>query len=132
MKSESKSESKFESGNITLDHRSLCPVSRSLDLVGDRWTLLIMRDALFLDCKTFADFASCREGIPTNLLTDRLQKLVGLGLLARVPYQERPARYHYLPTEFGESVKPMLRAMKQFGESHLGGCIETQKDRGHG
>lgn len=104
-----------------VDHRSTCPVARTLDLMGDRWTLLVMRDALFFDCKTFADFSASKERIPTNLLSDRLQKLVAQGLLTKALYQERPPRYEYLPTDLGKALKPVLRAMKAFGESHLGG-----------
>ena len=110
-----------ENNQMTLAHRSPCPISRSLDLMGDRWTLLIMRDALFFNGRTFADFAASREQIATNLLTDRLRKLVGLGLLARVQYQEKPPRYEYVPTDLGKALKPTLRAMKLFGEQHLGG-----------
>ena len=102
-----------------IEHRSPCPIARSLDLMGDRWTLLIMRDALFLKGRTFADFCASRERIPTNLLSDRLRKLVGLGLLEKVPYQDRPLRFEYIPTERGKALKPMLRAMKAFGEQHL-------------
>jgi DNA-binding HxlR family transcriptional regulator len=71
--------------------------------------------------RTFADFCASRERIPTNLLSDRLRKLVGLGLLDKVPYQDRPLRYEYIPTERGKALKPMLRAMKAFGEQHLDG-----------
>jgi DNA-binding HxlR family transcriptional regulator len=71
--------------------------------------------------RTFADFCASRERIPTNLLSDRLRKLVGLGLLEKVPYQDRPLRYEYIPTERGKALKPMLRAMKAFGEQHLDG-----------
>ena len=78
-----------------------------------------MRDALFLNGRTFADFCASREHIPTNLLSDRLRKLVGLGLLAKVPYQTRPTRYEYVPTELGKALKPVLRALKSFGEEHL-------------
>lgn len=108
-----------------LEHRSPCPIARSLDLMGDRWTLLIMRDALFLKGRTFADFCASRENIPTNLLSNRLRKLVGLGLLDKVPYQERPLRYEYIPTERGKALKPMLRAMKAFGEQQLDGHTKT-------
>lgn len=80
-----------------------------------------MRDALFLDRKTFAEFASSSEGIPTNLLSDRLKKLVGLGLLSKQLYHERPARYEYVPTPLGTELRPLLSAMKAFGEAQLGG-----------
>lgn len=104
-----------------LAFRSQCPVARSLDLVGDKWTLLIMRDALFLGRKTFADFAGGLERIPTNLLSDRLKKLVGLGLLHKQQYHERPARYEYIPTPLGNELRPLLTAMRVFGETHLEG-----------
>ncbi|MCR9278670.1 MAG: helix-turn-helix transcriptional regulator [Pseudomonadaceae bacterium] len=105
----------------SIEHRSTCPVARTLDLMGDRWTLLVMRDALFFNCKTFADFSASKERIPTNLLSNRLQKLVAQGLLSKALYQERPPRYEYLPTELGRALKPVLRAMKAFGEDNLGG-----------
>ena len=56
--------------------RSSCPIARTLDLFGDKWTLVIMRDALFFDCRTFADFANCSEKIPTNLLAERLKRFL--------------------------------------------------------
>jgi DNA-binding HxlR family transcriptional regulator len=104
-----------------IEHRSMCPVSRTLELVGDRWTLLVMRDALFFDCKTFVHFSTSKEGIPTNILSDRLRKLVEQGLLEKQPYQERPVRYEYVPTALGEELKPVMKAMRIFGEKHLGG-----------
>jgi DNA-binding HxlR family transcriptional regulator len=105
----------------TIEHRSSCPIARSLDLLGDKWTLLVMRDALIFGRRTFADFAGSGEHIPTNLLSDRLKRLVDLGLLAKVPYQSRPPRYEYVPTEKGEAIKPVLRSLRRFGEVHLGG-----------
>ena len=68
-----------DSQSKPVEYRSNCPVSRSLDLLGDKWTLLIMRDALFFERKTFADFTSSSEHIPTNLLSARLKKLDGPG-----------------------------------------------------
>ena len=105
----------------TVKYRSTCPVSRSLDLLGDKWTLLIMRDALFFERKTFADFSTSSERIPTNLLSSRLKKLVALGLLTRRQYHVKPARYEYLPTAMGEKLRPVLDVIKQFGEENLKG-----------
>lgn len=102
-----------------VEYRSNCPVTRSLDLVGDKWTLLIMRDVLFFDRKTFADFAASSEHIPTNLLSSRLKKLVACGLLTRNPYHDKPVRYEYLPTAAGEKLRPILDVIKQFGEENL-------------
>ena len=102
-----------------VEYRSNCPVSRSLDLLGDKWTLLIMRDALFFERKTFADFTSSSEHIPTNLLSARLKKLVACGLLERHQYHDKPARYEYLPTDMGEKLRPVLNVIKQFGQENL-------------
>ena len=107
--------------NKHLDHRSTCPIARSLDILGDKWTLVIMRDALFFNRRTFAEFERRTEKIPTNLLADRLKKLVQLGLLEKVQYQTNPARYRYEPTESGKDIKPVLKSLKVFGEKHLGG-----------
>lgn len=107
------------------DHRSGCPIARTLDLLGDKWTLVIMRDALIFGKKTFAEFERRSEQIPTNLLASRLNRLVEMGLLAKVPYQTRPTRYHYLPTDIGRSLKPILREMRKFGEAHLNGTVKT-------
>lgn len=108
-----------DSQSKPVEYRSDCPVSRSLDLLGDKWTLLIMRDALFFERKTFADFIASSEGIPTNLLSARLKKLVACGLLERHQYHERPARYEYLPTAMGEKLRPVLNVIKQFGQENL-------------
>ena len=102
-----------------VEYRSNCPVSRSLDLLGDKWTLLIMRDVLFFERKTFADFTASTEHIPTNLLSARLKKLVACGLLERHQYHDKPARYEYLPTAMGEKLRPVLNVIKQFGQENL-------------
>ncbi|MDA1073576.1 MAG: helix-turn-helix domain-containing protein [Proteobacteria bacterium] len=104
-------------------HRSTCPIARSLDVLGDKWTLVIMRDALFFDRYTFADFEHSGEKIPTNMLANRLKKLVDLGLLKKVLYQQHPDRYRYEPTEMGTEIKPVLKSLARFGEKHLGGRI---------
>ncbi|MDP4598453.1 MAG: helix-turn-helix transcriptional regulator [Pseudomonadales bacterium] len=104
-----------------LKFRSVCPIARCLDLLGDKWTLLILRDALFFDVTTFAEFAARPEKIPTNLLASRLKRLVEAGLLTRVPYQTRPPRYEYLPTDPSRALIPLLRAAKAYGETYLQG-----------
>ena len=102
-------------------HRSLCPIARSLDLLGDRWTLVIMRDVLIFKRHTFAEFEQSGEGIPTNLLSSRLKKLVELGLLQKVLYQSQPNRYRYEATAKAKDLRPVLKALGQFGVKHLGG-----------
>ncbi|NCF45907.1 MAG: transcriptional regulator [Proteobacteria bacterium] len=109
-----------EPDSTSVDFRSACPVSRSLDLMGDKWTLLIMRDALIFDRRTFADFAASSERIPTNLLSQRLKKLVATGLLERRPYHDKPLRYEYIPTALAADLRPVLTALEVFGRRHLG------------
>jgi DNA-binding HxlR family transcriptional regulator len=106
-----------------IQHRPICPVSRTLDLLGDKWTLLIMRDALLFGCRTYAEFSDCSEKIPTNLLADRLKKLVAHGLLEKIPYQEKPLRYSSVPTKMGEEVRPILKSLWRYGETYLEGRV---------
>jgi DNA-binding HxlR family transcriptional regulator len=88
--------------------RSGCPISIWLEIFGDRWSLLIVRDLMFKGLRTFNEFASSGEGIATNVLTDRLAKLEAAGILAK---REDPAdarRYHYRLTEKGIDLAPVL------------------------
>jgi DNA-binding HxlR family transcriptional regulator len=94
-----------------------CSVARTLELVGERWTLLIIRDA-FLGVRRFGDFAE-RLGIARNVLQDRLERLVEAGILAKVPYQERPLRHEYRLTDMGRDLWPSIVALLQFGDQHL-------------
>ncbi len=100
-------------GTRTSSRRSPCPVACALDLFGDRWTLLVIRD-LFLGRSRFKEFASSPEGIPTNLLTDRLERLVDGGVVRRVPV-EGEKRQAYELTEKGRALRPILAAMKEWG-----------------
>jgi len=94
--------------------RSPCPVSCALDLFGDRWTLLVIRD-LFLGRSRFKDFASSPEGIPTNILSDRLERLCQGGLVKQVPATEGGKRMAYALTKKGESLRPILRVIRDWG-----------------
>lgn len=94
-----------------------CSIASTLQVIGDRWTLLILRDA-FRGVRRFDDFAS-DLGIARNLLTDRLTKLVEHGILAKVPYQERPVRYEYRLTAKGLDLSPALVAFMHWGDKHL-------------
>jgi len=100
--------------------RSTCPVACTLDIVGDKWTLLIVRD-LFAGKKTYGDFQQSPEKIPTNILADRLKRLRRHGIVTRHPYQERPIRYEYLLTPKGKELGPVLKAMVKWGEKHVPG-----------
>lgn len=94
--------------------RSPCPVSCALDLLGDRWTLLIIRD-LFLGRTRFKDFTASPEGIPTNILSDRLERLLEQGVVAQVPVVEGGKRMAYALTEKGNALKPILFSLRDWG-----------------
>jgi DNA-binding HxlR family transcriptional regulator len=91
-----------------------CSVAQCLEIVGEWWTFLILRD-LFLGYSRFDEFES-RLGIARNVLTQRLARLVEEGVVERVPYQERPARNDYLLTEKGRDLWHVLMAMRQWGD----------------
>ena len=90
-----------------------CSVARALDVIGDRWSLLILRDA-FYGVRRFDDF---REdlGVARNILTDRLQKMVAHGVMERVQYDERPPRFEYKLTDKGRDLLPVVLTMMRWG-----------------
>jgi DNA-binding HxlR family transcriptional regulator len=94
--------------------RSICPIANTLDLLGDRWSLLIIRD-LFQGKKRFAEFLASPEHIPTNILTERLKRLQAAGLIETVPYSEHPPRHEYHLTERGDSLAPVLDSVAEWG-----------------
>ncbi|KIH83989.1 winged helix-turn-helix transcriptional regulator [Pseudomonas batumici] len=99
----------------TLIHAE-CPVARSLERVGEWWSILIMRDALH-GLKRFDEFSRSLEIAP-NMLTRRLNALVEAGLLEREPYSQRPLRYQYVPTAKGEDFRVVLMAFVEWGNRH--------------
>ena len=101
--------------------RSDCAIAGSLDVVGDRWSLLIVRDLLFRGELRFADLAASAEGVPTNTLADRLRRLEEHGIVAREPYSDRPPRHRYRLTDRGRDLAPILDAMATWGVAHLPG-----------
>lgn len=94
-----------------------CPVARSLDRVGEWWSILILRDA-FQGLSRFDEFQQSL-GISPTLLTRRLKDLVAHGILYKQRYQTRPVRYHYLLTERGTDFFPVMAALLQWGNDHL-------------
>lgn len=94
--------------------RSPCPVSCALDLFGDRWTLLIIRD-LFLGRSRFKDFTASPEGIPTNILSDRLERLLETGIVQQIPVTDGSKRMAYELTEKGRALRPVLLSMRNWG-----------------
>ena len=101
--------------------RSPCPIANALDLLGDKWTLLVVRDLLFAGKRRFGEFLSSPEGIPTNILTDRLRRLEEHGIVTKVEYSSRPPRYEYRLTAKGADLFPVLREMGAWANRHIPG-----------
>ncbi|WGI20278.1 helix-turn-helix domain-containing protein [Amylibacter sp. IMCC11727] len=98
--------------------RSDCPLSCFLDEWGDKWTFLILRD-LLSGPRKFSGFLESAEPLPTNLLSNRLVKLVEGGYAIKIQYQERPKRFEYEITDKGRSLVPIMQAMIGWAETHL-------------
>lgn len=94
--------------------RSSCPVSCSLDILGDRWTLLVVRD-LLLGRTRFKDFAASPEGVPTNILSDRLARLLRHGIIEQIPASDGSRRLAYQLTAKGAALRPLLKALRDWG-----------------
>ncbi|WP_045854873.1 winged helix-turn-helix transcriptional regulator [Raoultella terrigena] len=94
-----------------------CPVARSVDIIGDRWSLLIVRDA-FDGMSRFSDFQRSL-GMARNILSDRLQKLVAADILRTQPASDGTAYQEYVLTEKGERLFPLVVALRQWGERYL-------------
>ena len=100
--------------------RSTCAVANTLDRVGDRWSMLLVRDML-AGKSTYGQFLASPEGIPTNILADRLKRLEQFGIVTRSAYQERPVRYAYALTDAGRRLGPVLRELADWGLENVTG-----------
>ncbi len=100
--------------------RSPCPIACTLDIMGDKWTLLIIRD-LLCGKKTYSNFQESPEKIPSNILADRLKRLVANEIVEKKPYQMNPVRYKYVLTRKGKDLGAVLKAIVDWGEKHIPG-----------
>src|SRR5262245_9836022 len=100
--------------------RSACPIANMLDLVGDKWSLLVVRD-LIHGKTTYGELLASPERIPTNILADRLKRLLEAGLVTRAAYQEHPVRYAYNLNAKGMELGDILLALVQWGKKHIPG-----------
>ena|SRR5437868_2374067 len=113
--------------------RSSCPVANLLDLVGDKWSLLVVRD-LFYGHSTYGQLADSPERIPTNILAERLKRMEKGGLISKTPYQRRPVRYTYKLTQKGKDLGKILAELARWGEKHVPGArrrllvVDTPQD----
>jgi DNA-binding HxlR family transcriptional regulator len=109
--------------------RSSCPAACALDLAGDKWTLLVVRD-LLRGRDTYGALAGSDEGIPTNILASRLRRMEAAGLVRAKPYQSRPVRYRYELTAKGRDLGHVLAAMARWGKKHIRGTRVPPEFRG--
>lgn len=105
-------------------YSQVCPIARTLDILGDRWTLLIVRDLFFGNAR-FNDFLRSSPGLPPKVLSDRLKRLEEEGLVQRSIYSEYPPRAEYHLTEKGRSLQPVLMAIGRWGLEH---CFEDEPE----
>ena len=100
--------------------RSPCAVASTLDIVGDKWSLLVIRD-LLSGKTTYGEILESPEHIPTNILADRLRRLEDAGLLVKAAYQDRPVRFAYTLTAKGKDMGDVLLALVRWGRKHIAG-----------
>jgi DNA-binding HxlR family transcriptional regulator len=95
-----------------------CPVARALDVIGEKWSLLILRDLRRFGPMRFQDFERSLPGVAPNTLSARLKMLESQGVIATRLYEAHPPRYEYFLTEKGEALRPVLKALYAWGERH--------------
>jgi DNA-binding HxlR family transcriptional regulator len=108
--------------------RSSCPITNVLDLLGDKWTLLVIRDLVLGKCR-YQEFIDSPEEMASNILADRLNKLQTAGLVSRRAYQQNPTRYEYFLTKRGEELTPILEAIIVWGKKQYPGTKKFPRVR---
>ena len=96
-----------------------CSIAAALEVVGEKWSLLVVRE-LFLGCRRFSEIAA-NTGAPRDILTARLRRLEEVGVITRRLYSERPERYEYVLTDAGKDLRPVIWALKHWGDTHVMG-----------
>jgi len=95
-----------------------CPVARALDMIGERWTILVLRDLLLQGPRRFQDFQESLAGVAPNTLSARLKALEAHGLITRRIYSDHPPRLEYQLTKKGKSLGPVLKALREWGQRY--------------
>ncbi len=95
-----------------------CPVARTLDIIGERWTILILRDLFLQGGRKFQDFEASLTGISPNTLSLRLKRLEESGIIARRFYEEHPPRAEYVLTPKGRELGPVLKSLRAWGQKN--------------
>ena len=99
-------------------YRSQCPIASALDILGDKWTLVVLR-TMFAGRRKFSELLNIPEGISTNILADRLALLEQHGLVEKRSYQLHPKRYDYVLTRKGADLLPVLKSLAQWAAEHI-------------
>ena len=99
-------------------HQAHCPVARALDIIGERWTILVLRDLLLQGPRRFQDFQESLPGVAPNTLSARLKALESHGLITRRLYSDHPPRLEYQLTDKGKSLGPVLKALREWGQRY--------------
>jgi DNA-binding HxlR family transcriptional regulator len=95
-----------------------CPVARTLDMIGERWTILLLRDLFLHGPRRFQDFQESLRGVAPNTLSARLKSMEGHDLIVGRTYSEHPPRLEYHLTEKGKSLGPVVKALRDWGQRH--------------
>lgn len=98
-----------------------CPVARTLDIIGERWTILILRDLFLFGPRRFQDLQNSLSGVAPNTISARIKTLEDAGIVARELYSEHPPRAMYSLTDRGLALKPALLALRDWGEKYTDG-----------
>lgn len=125
MSSKTKSGSKKTTRQYETKHaeRSRCPIANALDIIGDKWTLLVIRDLLLVGKKSFSELEQSDEKIATNILSERLSRLIEAGLVARKKSQHDGRRIEYQLTNKGRDLLPVLLAIIRWSNKHIEGTF---------
>jgi DNA-binding HxlR family transcriptional regulator len=105
----------------TQNYRSECALSSALDVIGDKWSLLIVRD-MCLSKSKYGDFQASPEKIPTNILASRLKQLEASGIIEKTPYQQKPLRYEYKLTAKGADLLPVMQHLAIWAKRYIPEC----------
>jgi DNA-binding HxlR family transcriptional regulator len=102
-----------------LDWRSVCPISSGLDILGDKWSLLIVRDLIVHGTRTYSEFLESPEHVSTNILANRLKLLSSVGIIERTNPNAAARNNAYRLTDSGQELRPVLEALGRWSHSHL-------------
>ena len=104
-----------------MHNRSICPLANCLDLTGDKWTLILLRD-MYIGKVRYGDFLTSDEGITTNILSSRLKNMIANDLIEKKAYQEKPIRYEYSLKQPGKNLLPVVQSMSKWADKYISGC----------